>query len=52
MVEAVCLDITQATQVQFADNTYGKIKYSKRGTVTATYEYLLSKEEYGDPCGH
>ena len=49
MVEAVCLDIKQATQVQFADNTYGKIKYSKRGTVTATYETSFQKKNMEIP---
>ena len=49
MVEAVCLDTTQATQVKFADNTYGKIKYSKRGTVTATYSTSFQKKDMQIP---
>ena len=49
MVEAVCLDIKQAMQVKFADNTYGKIKYSKRGTVTAIYKTSFQKKDMQIP---
>ena len=49
MVEAVCLDIKQAMEVKFADNTYGKIKYSKRGTITAIYKTSFQKKDMQIP---